>query len=195
LGACRIFTFGYNSNFKGDAHGLDVLDFAKDLLLEMLNYQGGLGKERPVLFVAHSMGGLVAKKAYLLGKQDERFASVVSGVIGIVFLATPHRGSQYAKTLNHILAAAPIQAPPKSYVSALERQSPAIQDINEVFGHQCDNLTLVSFYETLPVKIGFTKLVVCVRSAPLFPRTVLTLVRLSRKIPLSWDTKTRCPLR
>ncbi|KAK3315934.1 hypothetical protein B0H66DRAFT_604240 [Apodospora peruviana] len=140
--SCRIFTFSYNSNFKGDAHGLDVLDFAKDLLLQMLNYPDALGKNRPILFV------------------DKRFASVKSSVVGMIFLATPHRGSQYAKTLNNILSAAPIQAPPKSYISALERQSAVIQDINEVFGHQCDDLSLVSFYETLPVKIGFTKLVI-----------------------------------
>jgi len=160
LGNCRTFTFGYDANFKGDAHGLDVLDFAKDLLLQMLNYPETIGKDRPILFVVHSMGGLVAKKAYILGKHDQRFASLIASVTGIVFLATPHRGSQYARTLGNILAAAPIQASPKSYLSALERQSPAIQDINEVFSHQCNSLQLVSFHETLAVKIGFVKLVV-----------------------------------
>jgi len=160
LGSCRIFTFGYDANFKGDAHGLDILDFAKDLLLQMLSYPKALGKDRPILFVAHSMGGLVAKKAYILGKHDRKFASFVSSVIGIVFLATPHRGSQYAKTLGNIIAAAPIQVPPKLYLSALDRQSPVLQDINEVFGQQCEELQLVSFHETLPVKLAFMKIIV-----------------------------------
>ncbi|KAH6640550.1 NACHT and WD domain-containing protein, variant [Chaetomium tenue] len=117
--SCRIFTFGYNPNFKGEARGLD---------------------------------------AYILGRQDERFASVISSVVGIIFLATPHHGSQYARTLKNVLAAAPIRAPPKSYVSALERQSPVIQIINDVFKRQCDDLELVSFYETLPIKLGFMRL-------------------------------------
>lgn len=160
LKSCRVFAFGYDANFKGEARGLDVLDFAKDLLLQMLNYPDGLGRSGPILFVVHSMGGLVAKKAYTLGKHDKRFAALISNVMGIIFLATPHRGSQYAKTLTNILAAAPIQAPPKSYITALQLQSPAIQDINEVFGHQCEGLVLVSFYETHPVKIGFTKLII-----------------------------------
>ncbi|KAH6843034.1 NACHT and WD domain-containing protein, variant [Chaetomium sp. MPI-CAGE-AT-0009] len=158
--SCRIFTFGYNSNFKGDARGLDVLDFARDLLFEMLNYPGGIGGERPTLFVAHSMGGLVVKQAYILGKENDWFTSVISSVVGIIFLATPHHGSHYAKTLNNILAVAPIRAPPKSYVSALERQSPVIQTINEVFKRHCDGLELVSFFETLPIKLGFMRLII-----------------------------------
>ncbi|GAB1318190.1 NACHT and WD domain-containing protein, variant [Madurella fahalii] len=160
LGSCRVLTFGYNSNFKGDARGLDVIDFAKDLLLQMLNYPNGLGKGRPILFIAHSMGGLVVKKAYTLGKHDKRFAGLISGTAGIIFLATPHRGSRYAKTLNNILAATSIVAQPKTYIAALERQSPVIQDINEVFGHQCEDLALVSFYETLPTRLMFAKLII-----------------------------------
>jgi alpha-beta hydrolase superfamily lysophospholipase len=167
--SCRIFTFGYNSNFKGEARGLDVLDFAKDLLFQMLNYTDGLDGDRPTLFIAHSMGGLVVKKAYIPGKQDERFASVMSSVVGIIFLATPHHGSQYARTLKNVLAAAPIRAPPKSYVSALERQSPVIQVINDVFKRQCDDLELVSFYETLPIKLGFMRLFVCISSSNPLP--------------------------
>lgn len=165
LGCVRIFTYGYNSNPRGDAHGLDVMDFAKDLLLQMLNHSDGIGNDRPILFVTHSMGGLVVKKAYMLGKQDQRFAGMISSVTSIVFLATPHRGSQYAKTLNHILAATPTAAVPKAYIAALEKQSPAIQDINEGFSHQCEDLALVSFYETLPTKRGFTSLLV--RMGPL----------------------------
>lgn len=175
--SCRIFTFGYNSNFKGEARGLDVLDFAKDLLFQMLNYPDGLDGDRPTLFIAHSMGGLVVKKAYILGKQDERFASVISSVVGIIFLATPHHGSQYARTLKNVLAAAPIRAPPKSYVSALERQSPVIQIINDVFKRQCDDLELVSFYETLPIKLGFMRLFVCISSSnPSFRACADTIV-------------------
>lgn len=116
-----MLTFGYSSNFKADAQGLNIVDFAKDLLLQMLNRPDGVGKDHPILFVAHSMGGLVVKKAYTLGKQDLPFAGLVSGVVGAVFLATPHRGSQYARTLRNILAAAPISASPKPYIAALER--------------------------------------------------------------------------
>ena len=41
----RIFTFGYNANFKGPHTGLSIMDFAKDLLLRMLSYSGKLGED------------------------------------------------------------------------------------------------------------------------------------------------------
>ena len=38
LGRVRIFSFGYNSNFKGASTSLGILDFAKDLLFRMSSY-------------------------------------------------------------------------------------------------------------------------------------------------------------
>ncbi|KAK4169568.1 hypothetical protein QBC43DRAFT_354843 [Cladorrhinum sp. PSN259] len=154
LKRCRILTFGYHSDFKSDTRGLDVVDFAKDLLLQMLNYFDALSKTEAIIFVVHSMGGLVVKKAYTLGKHDKRFSDMISSISSIVFLATPHRGSQYAKMLNRVLSASPISPLLKAYVAALEQESPVIQDINKAFSQQCENLELVSFYETMPVKFG-----------------------------------------
>ncbi|KAL8698547.1 MAG: hypothetical protein Q9224_001802 [Gallowayella concinna] len=132
----RVFTFGYNSNFKGSGTNLNITDFAKDLLFHLLTFSQADSKAiggRPIAFIAHSMGGLVVKKAYIVGKHDPEFSDIVSQVYGIVFLATPHRGSQYAKVLNNILSTAPMGAPPKAYVASLDSQSEALQDINEQF--------------------------------------------------------------
>ena len=162
----RIFTFGYNSNFKGPSTNLNIIDFAKDLLFHTLTFSDGLRSDglpigsRPLVFVAHSMGGLVVKKAYSLGKNDLKYASIISRVHGIIFLATPHRGAQYAKMLNNILSAAPLGAPPKAYITDLEAHSTALQDINEQFRTVCGELALVSFYETMKTSFGISKLLV-----------------------------------
>ena len=113
-----------------------------------------------VVFIAHSMGGLVVKKAYLLGKQDAQFSSIISKVHGIMFLATPHRGAQHATTLNNILSSTPLGPPPKGYVHDLQLQSYALQDINEQFRHYCQGLLLVSFFETYKTNFGVTKSIV-----------------------------------
>lgn len=165
LSACRVFTFGYNSHFKGAGTNLNVIDFAKDLLFQMSTFWSGPGEHgtplggRRIIFVAHSMGGLVVKKAYILGKHDRMYAYLVDQVYGIMFLATPHRGSQYAKILNKILSIAPLGAPPKVYVADLDAHATALQDINEQFRSSCAGLALISFYETQKIGTGFKALV------------------------------------
>lgn len=169
LSSHRIFSFGYNSNFKGVATNLNTIDFAKDLLFSMLTFSGGLGDHleqrrhigaKPIIFVAHSMGGLVVKKAYTLGKHDKQYSDIVAKVFGIVFLATPHRGAQYAKMLNNILSTAPLGAPPKAYVAELDTHSSSLQDINEQFRIGCEDIALASFFETKKTNFGVTKLLV-----------------------------------
>ena len=157
----RVLTFGYNSDVKGAATNLNVIDFAKALLFQMKTFSDGFGMgdnrvpigRQPITFVSHSMGGLVVKKAYVLGKYDGDYADMISQTHGIVFLATPHRGAQYAKILSNILATAPFFGPSKTYLADLEMHSMTLQDINEQFRTVCGDLSLMSFFETLKTNL------------------------------------------
>ncbi|PGH02303.1 hypothetical protein GX51_04744 [Blastomyces parvus] len=150
----RVFTFGYNAHFAREATTLSILDFAKDLLFQAKTYHTKdtddnkpIG-QNPLIFVVHSMGGLVVKKAYIIGKTDPRYSDMISQTHGIVFLGTPHRGSSFAPILNKILRMVPTIRS-KVYVNELEKSSTSINDINEQFRNVCGDLELVSFYETL----------------------------------------------
>lgn len=134
-------------------------------------------KKVPVIFVVHSMGGLVVKKvsrdthsqsfsnltgylpshaqAYILGSQDFQFQSILNAVCSIVFLATPHRGSSLADTLNKLLNIS-LQSP-KQYVSDLQKSSARIVDINDQFRFYADKVQIVSFFETQPTSVGIKK--------------------------------------
>ena len=60
--------------------------------------------ERPVIFITHSMGGLLVKQmlrhAYDLG--DPLWKKIVANTKGIVYLSTPHSGSNIASWLKYI---------------------------------------------------------------------------------------------
>jgi WD40 repeat protein len=162
----RILTFGYNANFRGNGAGKSIssiLDFAKELLFEMLFAKDSSGDDlnlgrNPIIFVVHSMGGLVVKKAYLLGMHDDKYAHIVKSVGSIIFLSTPHRGSKFSETLNRVLSAS-FQTP-KNFIADLNKSSAAIEELNEQFRHFAPKLVICSFYETLATSIGFKKVMV-----------------------------------
>jgi hypothetical protein len=88
-----------------------------------------------------------------MGMLDDTYSAVISQVLGMIFLSTPHKGSSYAHILNNILSASPISSF-KLFVAELESQSPTLLTINEQFRLVCKELKLVSFYETLKTSVG-----------------------------------------
>ncbi|POS78997.1 NACHT and WD domain-containing protein [Diaporthe helianthi] len=157
----RILTFGYNATLRKGSHaGHSVLDFAKDLLFD-LKYATDERKEDlqmgkvPLIFVAHSMGGLIIKEAYMQGQHDPEYEQIIKSICAITFLATPHRGTQLAQTLNKILQCS-LVTNPKQYVADLASNSLTLQKLNEQFRHIAPRLDIVSFYETQPTAIGLS---------------------------------------
>lgn len=93
------------------------------------------------------MGGLVIKRAYILAKQRPDLRWLADRVKAIVFLATPHRGADLAHVFSKLLS---LSGGARPYVEDLHRNSLATESINEEFPYYCQDLRLVSFYETLP---------------------------------------------
>ncbi|KGO65030.1 hypothetical protein PEX1_017620 [Penicillium expansum] len=163
----RILSFGYNASWAstGSAPITGITDFAKDLLYSMKFAKGEkleeleLGK-RPIIFIVHSMGGLVVKQAYILGQNDDQYSDIVSSISAMLFLATPHRGSNLADILNKILTVSLFNHSPKLYISELSVGSQTVAALNEQFRHFAPNLDILSFYETLQTSIGPKRMMV-----------------------------------
>jgi pimeloyl-ACP methyl ester carboxylesterase len=73
----RILSFGYNANFAqtGSTPITGIVDFAKDLLYAMKFAKDGELNElelgnRPIIFIVHSMGGLVVKQVSFLAQSS-----------------------------------------------------------------------------------------------------------------------------
>ena len=163
IGRARISSFGYNANFRpGSSKSIsNISDFAKELLYEMRFSEDNNGENLeigkvPIIFVAHSMGGLVVKKAYLLGQNDTEYQDIVHSISAVIFLATPHRGTNLAEILNRVLTVS-FQSP-KNFITDLKNNSTTLEELNEQFRHVAPRLSIVSFYETLATNVGPTKL-------------------------------------
>ncbi|KAH8178825.1 NACHT domain-containing protein [Sarocladium implicatum] len=158
----RISTFGYKAKFQpGTAKStMSIHDFAKDLLSELKYGRdeddtegGGRGiGNRPIIFVVHSMGGLVVKEAYLQGQNDPHYEYIIKAVSAIIFLSTPHRGTTLAETLNRVLRASLIGSP-RNFIAELNTNSTTLEMLNEHFRHAAPKLDIMSFYETRPTTI------------------------------------------
>lgn len=157
----RIHTFGYNADWGETRQSfLSIHDFGKALLGAIHDSpQIRGGGDTPLILVGHSMGGLVIKKSYILARQDGAFQHLARRFYSMIFLATPHRGSDSAQLLGNILRAS-VPHGSKPYLGDLERGSGTLQSINDDFRHYSDDLQLRSFYETLKTSIGATSVLI-----------------------------------
>ena len=90
------------------------------------------------------------------GQNDPEYESIVRATSAIIFLATPHRGTNLAELLDRILRSAFVSNS-KQYVSELAKNSFTLQKLNEQFRHIAPRLDIVSFYETRSTSIGLKK--------------------------------------
>lgn len=63
----RIMTFGYNANVAFGNTTADIVDHAKDLLGSLIDKREEKDERpRPIVFIAHSLGGIVVKQVRMI---------------------------------------------------------------------------------------------------------------------------------
>jgi pimeloyl-ACP methyl ester carboxylesterase len=97
-----VWLLGYevpSSAWRG--HSMPLSDRATNALA--LLETEGLG-ERPIGFVTHSMGGLLTKQLLRHGRDfgDPNWKRIADATRGVVFLSTPHSGSDIAGLVKHL---------------------------------------------------------------------------------------------
>jgi predicted alpha/beta hydrolase family esterase len=149
----RIHSFGYNSDWgERGQRALHIHDFGKSLLSAIAdNVHLRSTRDSPIVFIGHSMGGLVIKKVCTLAQQDPLFQGIRKRIQAIFFLGTPHRGAGLAQTLTNIIRASGQGS--KAFVADLHNQSAFLKSINDEFRHCVEGIQLVSFYESRPMNL------------------------------------------
>jgi hypothetical protein len=117
-----------------------------------------------LIFVAHSLGGLVCKKAILLSRNNPEYhlQSVFKSTKGIIFMGTPHKGSWMADWARiPATALGFVKSTNKSVFAVLQSESQFLESLQIEFlalirelREAGRSLEITSFFEELPLPLA-----------------------------------------
>ncbi|XP_020591280.1 uncharacterized protein LOC110032106 [Phalaenopsis equestris] len=148
----RLFTLRYKTKLTQWTGASLPLQEVSTMLLDRL-LAAGIG-DRPIVFVTHSMGGLVVKQMLYQAKLN-KLNKFLDNTVGIIFYSCPHFGSKLADMpwrMGLILRPAPS-------IGELRSGSPRLVELNDFIRnlHNKGYLEVLSFTETqvTPIVEGY----------------------------------------
>ena len=167
----RILVYGYDAdvvNFTDGASRDHIHNHAEHLVAALAaNRRIRKATERPIIFVAHSLGGLVVKRALIYsseirGNFTEHLRSIFVSTYGILFLGTPHTGSDVAawgSRLEWICGAvipSRVMDSQPQLVDALKKNNETLIVIDRQFIQLTKRLHIYFFHEGKPTNLKGT---------------------------------------
>lgn len=139
----NFYTLGYPASIFAQwaKKEMSLYERAKSTLELLAGF--GFGS-RPLVFICHSLGGLLAKQLLRTAKEspDQGWQLIAGSCTGILFLATPHTGSELANLLKTFSGS--FSSP---HVDKLVADSSDLDELNASFRSFCHQHTLdVSVY-------------------------------------------------
>ncbi|KAI9367173.1 hypothetical protein BJX61DRAFT_547746 [Aspergillus egyptiacus] len=92
----RIFLYEYSADAVYGSNRGSFVDCANNFL-EELTQARRKARERPLLLLGHSLGGLLIKQALNIARHNERHTPIKNATVGIAFFGTPHDGGNEAQ--------------------------------------------------------------------------------------------------
>ena len=159
----RIFTFGYNADVVFSDSTASVWDHSKSLLGSLLDERETEDeRQRPIIFIAHSLGGIIVKQALVWAYMEPQYSNTLEHTLGVVFFGTPHRGSDKAGSYASVLAktaSAVLYKPSSKLLETLKTNSEKLMDLTSQFKFHIPKVRIITFYEMQPTKPFKTSLV------------------------------------
>jgi len=168
----RILTYGYDANvgtFTDGASKDKIHNHAEHLAGHLVaNRSLRKATERPIIFVCHSLGGLVVKRCLIYCKnvrniKIEKLRSIYVSTYGILFLGTPHNGSDLAKwgimlqSICHAVFPKKVFDSSSQLIKALETNNETLQNINRLFIEIIGRYRIYFFHESKPMDLKGTR--------------------------------------
>lgn len=145
----NILVYGYNADVYSRGHDSAsdnfIFQHAQTLISHLTAYRKRERTTRnPIIWVAHSLGGILVKRALLYSNDvhaanHEPFRAIFVSTYGIIFLGTPHNGSGLATWGRVLQAMSDVILPKKLFESesvllkTLKHDNERLQEINSHF--------------------------------------------------------------
>jgi predicted alpha/beta hydrolase family esterase len=93
--------YGYDAQLHGSHTFQDLEALASTLqsdlqALAMRDSSNAETQTKPLIFVAHSLGGLVVKEAIIQMKRDKNHRALLDSIYGALFFGVPNQGMEIA---------------------------------------------------------------------------------------------------
>ena len=192
LPSAHIMTFGYDSTVAFSKSVAEIEDKALDLLnrlgAERAVSKNAASKAIPIIFICHSLGGILVKKAIVLAHERcsiPEFEDIANHTMAIAFMGVPHKGSSSAWWGNlaaNILNGVSIGTSTNTRLIAdLRKNSSNLLNVSTQFVHRSQGLKIYTFYETK--RLG----PVVVRSCT--DRDILLIDQCHRRLSINYPRK------
>ncbi|CAG8962046.1 hypothetical protein HYFRA_00005088 [Hymenoscyphus fraxineus] len=130
LPGVRAVIYGYNTKLDRSQSFQSIPDLGRALISQLQTYGWSLPSAKPVVFLAHSLGGLVLREALvqLDNSSNEEYICILDQIRGAVFFGVPNLGMEQ----SHFRMIAHNQ-PNSALVEDIARNSNYLQILNDLF--------------------------------------------------------------
>jgi pimeloyl-ACP methyl ester carboxylesterase len=147
-----VWSVGYPANaFAWEGYTMPLADRAVNILISL--HTNEIGTKRPIVFITHSMGGLLVKE--MLKKATDGSVSEGEGLAlntrGVVFLSTPHSGSDLANFVDFVKVLLPSDS-----LRELKPNEPRLRELNTWYRNNVGKLGIETqvYCERRPTRAG-----------------------------------------
>ncbi|XP_014553238.1 hypothetical protein COCVIDRAFT_108238, partial [Bipolaris victoriae FI3] len=157
----RIITWGYDANVANGfsyASREGIRGHDERLLHNLYRIRRSI--TRPIIFVCHSLGGLVCKEALIITavydkhQRHPKLAATYANTRGVIFPRTPHRGSGTVALGQVLVRIAFLHQPNTQLLQSLQVDSHTLERQREEFVTISERLSIVCVREKIPTPIG-----------------------------------------
>lgn len=127
----RSLIYGYDTKLFKSHSFQDLDDIASSFNTGLREARRSLPPAKPLILLAHSLGGIVLKRALVLlaHEANDEDKTILESVKGLVFFGVPHRGME----ISHFLAMVAKQPNEDLISRALSPDSDLLPELHEQF--------------------------------------------------------------